>query len=66
MKLGLSRTRSGLGSGLAALIGGSKQIDDELLEDIETQLLTADVGVEATQALIQSLTEKLGRKELKD
>ena len=45
---------------------GRKQIDDELLEDIETQLLTADVGVDATQTLLASITDKLGRKELKD
>ncbi|MCZ2722045.1 signal recognition particle-docking protein FtsY [Marinomonas sp. 15G1-11] len=66
IKSGLSRTRSGFGNGLASLIVGRKQIDDELLEDIETQLLTADVGVEATQSLLSSITEKLGRKELKD
>ncbi len=66
IKSGLSRTRNGLGNGLASLVVGRKQIDDELLEDIETQLLTADVGVEATQTLLSSITEKLGRKELKD
>ncbi|MFT2111817.1 signal recognition particle-docking protein FtsY [Marinomonas sp. 2405UD68-3] len=66
IKFGLSRTRNGLGNGLASLVVGRKQIDDELLEDIETQLLTADVGVEATQTLLSSITEKLGRKELKD
>jgi len=66
IKSGLSRTRNGFGNGLASLVVGRKQIDDELLEDIETQLLTADVGVEATQTLLASITEKLGRKELKD
>ena len=45
---------------------GSKQIDEELLEDIETQLLMADVGVEATRRIIDDLTEKSERKELKD
>lgn len=66
IKAGLSRTRSGFGNGLASLVVGRKQIDDELLEDIETQLLTADVGVDATQSLLASVTEKLGRKELQD
>ena len=66
VKAGLSRTRNGLGSGLANLIVGSKQIDDDLLEELETQLLMADVGVEATQSLIATLTEKMNRKELKD
>jgi fused signal recognition particle receptor len=66
IKAGLSRTRNGFGNGLASLVVGRKQIDDELLEDIETQLLTADVGVDATQTLLASITDKLGRKELKD
>ena len=66
VKAGLSRTRNGLGNGLANLIVGSKQIDDDLLEELETQLLMADVGVEATQSLIATLTEKMNRKELKD
>lgn len=66
VKAGLSRTRSGLGNGLANLIVGSKTIDDDLLEELETQLLMADVGVEATQSLIATLTEKMNRKELKD
>ena len=66
VKAGLSRTRNGFGNGLANLIVGSKQIDDDLLEELETQLLMADVGVEATQSLIAKLTEKMNRKELKD
>lgn len=66
VKAGLSRTRNGLGNGLANLIVGSKQIDDDLLEELETQLLMADVGVDATQSLIATLTEKMNRKELKN
>ncbi|MBM6550539.1 signal recognition particle-docking protein FtsY [Marinomonas ostreistagni] len=66
IKAGLARTRSGLGSGLSSIVMGSKKLDDDLLEELETQLLMADVGVEATQALIDSLTDKLNRKELKD
>ena len=63
---GLTRTRSGLTDGLADLTLGKKSIDDELLEDIETLLLTADVGVEATQRIISDLTNRVSRKELKD
>jgi fused signal recognition particle receptor len=63
---GLTRTRSGLTTGLADLALGKKSIDDELLEDIETLLLTADVGVEATQRIITDLTNRVSRKELKD
>jgi fused signal recognition particle receptor len=66
VKSGLSRTRNGLGNGLATVLGGSKKIDDDLLEELETQLLMADVGIDATQTLMSSLTEKLTRKELKD
>ena len=63
---GLTRTRAGLTSSLADLTLGKKSIDDELLEDIETLLLTADVGVEATQRIITDLTNRVSRKELKD
>ncbi|WP_223669716.1 signal recognition particle-docking protein FtsY [Kangiella shandongensis] len=66
LKDGLSKTRSQLTSGIADLVLGSKQIDDELLEEIETQLLMADVGVEATRRIIDDLTEKSERKELKN
>jgi len=66
LKAGLSRTRSGLTEGIASLVAGRKQIDDELLEDLEMQLLTADVGVEATQSIIQDLTQRVARKQLDD
>ena len=48
------------------MLFGKKQIDDELLEELEMQLITADIGVEATTDIIQNLTEQLQRKELKD
>ena len=48
------------------LLGGSRQIDDDLLEDIETLLLTADVGVDATRRIIADLTARVRRKELAD
>jgi len=66
LKQGLSRTRSGLTAGLADLTLGKKTIDDALLEDIETLLLTADVGIEATQRIIADLTGRISRKELND
>ncbi|MEF3192710.1 MAG: signal recognition particle-docking protein FtsY [Halothiobacillaceae bacterium] len=62
----LARTRASLTEGLASLVLGKKQIDDELLEDIETRLLLADVGMETTQELIVELTRRVSRKELKD
>ncbi|WP_339451907.1 signal recognition particle-docking protein FtsY [Pseudomonas sp. JAI120] len=66
LKQGLSKTSASIGEGMASLFLGKKVIDDELLEDIETRLLTADVGVEATAVIIQSLTQKVARKQLTD
>lgn len=66
LKQGLTRTRTNLASGLATIVLGKKHIDAELLEEIETQLLLADIGVETSQALLASLTDKVKRKELDD
>ncbi len=62
----LSRTRSNLTDGLSNLLLGKKQIDDQLLEELETLLLTADVGVDATCRIIDDLSERVRRKELSD
>jgi len=62
----LSRTRSGLTEGLSSLVPGKKSIDDELLEELETRLLLADVGVDATREIIANLTERVSRKQLTD
>ncbi|WP_251976991.1 signal recognition particle-docking protein FtsY [Salinicola avicenniae] len=66
VRAGLSRTRSNLTDGIADLLLGKKQIDDDLIEDLETQLLMADVGIEATSEIIERLTERVSRKELAD
>ncbi|GAB4292726.1 MAG: hypothetical protein Kow0083_05800 [Methylophaga sp.] len=66
LKQGLSRTSSKLTEGFASLILGRKTIDDELLEELETQLLTADLGVEATARIIDDLTQRVARKQLGD
>lgn len=62
----LGKTRQNLTAGLADLLLGKKTIDAELLEEIETRLLSADVGVEATQRIIGDLTKRVSRHELKD
>jgi len=62
----LSKTRQTLSSGLADLLLGKKQIDDELLEQLEDQLLMADVGMPATQKITSRLAESLQRRQLKD
>ncbi|ERI51723.1 cell division protein FtsY, partial [Pseudomonas sp. EGD-AK9] len=66
LKQGLSKTSASLGEGMASLFLGKKAIDDELLDELETRLLTADVGVEATTAIIGNLTRRVARKELAD
>ena len=66
IKAGLGKTRANLTEGVASLFLGKKQIDDELMEDLETQLLMADVGIEATTEIIDNLTARISRKELKE
>ncbi|MDJ0777617.1 MAG: signal recognition particle-docking protein FtsY [Gammaproteobacteria bacterium] len=62
----LSKTRQNLSSGLADLLLGKKQIDDDLLEALEEQLLIADVGIGATQRITTRMTEAVARRELDD
>ena len=66
LKSGLSRTRHGFTDGLADLVLGKKTIDDDVLDEIETLLLTSDVGVEATQEIVTDLTDRINRKQLAD
>ena len=66
LRQGLARTRANFTDGLANLVLGRKQIDDDLLEELETLLLTADVGVAATRRIIDDLTGRVRRKELSD
>ncbi|WP_428636500.1 signal recognition particle-docking protein FtsY [Shewanella sp.] len=65
LKRGLKRTSENIGSGFIGLFKG-KKIDDELFEELEEQLLIADVGVETTSRLIAKLTEQASRRQLKD
>lgn len=65
LKRGLSRTKESIGSGFVSLFRG-KAIDDELFDELETQLLVADVGMDTTVKIIKQLTESSDRKQLKD
>lgn len=65
LKRGLSRTKESIGSGIVSLFR-DKAIDDELFEELETQLLIADVGMNTTTKIIKHLTESSDRKRLKD
>jgi fused signal recognition particle receptor len=62
----LSKTRSNLSTGLANILLGKKRIDDDLLEQLEDQLLLADIGLPTTQKITSTLTELLNRKQLSD
>lgn len=65
LKQGLSRTRSQLGNQLASLFGGGK-IDADVYEELETILLTSDVGISATQALLDDIKQRVARQALSD
>ncbi len=66
LKSKLGKTRSNLTSGIADIFLGKKRIDDDLMEQLEDQLLMSDVGMEATQQIIQKITVSLGRNEITD
>jgi fused signal recognition particle receptor len=65
-KRGLSKTRHQLGDGLSRLLLGKKEIDADLLEDLETLLLAADLGFDTTKAVLKNLTDDLARQQLTD
>ncbi|HDU3833596.1 TPA: signal recognition particle-docking protein FtsY [Klebsiella aerogenes] len=65
LKRSLVKTKQNLGSGFISLFRG-KKIDDDLFEELEEQLLIADVGVETTRKIITNLTEGASRKQLRD
>jgi len=64
LKKGLSKTRSGLASGLGNLLLGEKEVDADIMDEIETLLVMADVGIDATRIIIDRLGQKVGRREL--
>ena len=66
LKKGLSKTRDNFTNSLATLVLGRKEIDDDLLDELEMILLTADVGIDATDRIISNLTAQVSRQELKD
>ncbi len=66
LKSGLAKTGSSLTEGMGNLFLGSKKIDEDVLEELETRLLMADVGVEATTKIIDTITQQVARNELAD
>lgn len=65
LKNGLAKTRQQLGGQLSALFGGGK-IDEDIYEELETILLTSDVGVSATQHLLEQLRSRVKKHDLQD
>ena len=63
-KKGLGKTRSQLADGVGNLLLGEREIDDSVLEDLETSLLITDVGIDATTQVMQQLSQRVQRKEL--
>ncbi len=66
IKRGLARTGSTIGEGIGTILLGKRQIDDDLIEELETRLLAADVGIHATTVILDDLTARVARKELTD
>ena len=64
LKDGLSRTRAQLGNQISSLFSSHGKIDEELYEELETILLTSDVGVDATQALLDALRKEVRKQKL--
>ena len=66
LRFGLAQSRGAFGDSLGTLLLGRKEIDESLLEALEMQLLTADVGLEATEAVLERLTARVKRRALND
>jgi fused signal recognition particle receptor len=66
LKEGLTKTRTGFTGRIDRLVFGKKEIDEELMEELEEILFTSDLGVAATQEIIDHVREKVKRRELKD
>jgi len=66
LKERLSKSKRRLGDGLFSILIGKKQIDDELLDELEMLMISADIGIQTTDKIIESVRKKASRKELKD
>ncbi len=66
LRSGLSKTGSNITGGMGDLVLGKREIDDELFEELETRLLMADVGIETTTQIIDSLNKRVKRKNMTD
>ena len=62
----LTKSREKIGDSLSSLLLGKKSIDDDLLEELETILISADIGLKTTDQVIESVRQKSSRKDLSD
>jgi len=62
----LFKSKRRLGDGLSSILIGKKKIDDELLDELEILMISADIGIQTTDKIIESVRKKASRKELKD
>src|SRR5579875_1584459 len=66
LKAGIEKTRTGLVERLEDVIGGRKEIDNELLEELEYALITADIGVRTVNEILESIRQRVDRKMVGD
>lgn len=66
LRLGLSKTRKSFGAGVSAILLGKKTLDEDVIEALEETLLTADIGIDVTEKLLEELRRSVARKSLDD
>ena len=66
LRKGLAATRGGFIARLTAIFSAKKEIDPAILEQVEEVMLSSDVGVKTTQAILERLRDKLQKNELRD
>src|SRR6476646_1183273 len=66
LKSGVEKTRAGLVSRLEDALSGRKEIDADLLDELEYTLVSADVGVKTTNEILDTIRERVGRHQLDD
>ena len=64
LRKGVGKTRTHILDNLSEAVLGKKEIDEDLLDDLEEVLIGSDIGPETTQRILESITEKVERKEL--
>src|SRR5919112_1290440 len=66
LKTGVQKTRAGLVNALEDALQGKKEIDAELLDELEYTLISADIGVRTTEEILSRIRERVGRHQLND